>query len=82
MRKCARTTWLPRSARLKTRIVELRTTAARSKLQIYTKARQGREVLESLRDKKFEIYRQEMLRREQQGLDDLFLMRQNLLRDE
>ncbi len=66
---------------LKMRIAELEQLRLKQ-VQIYTKARQSREVLENLRDKKFEIHRQEMIRREQQGLDDLFLMRQNLLRDE
>jgi len=66
---------------LKIRIVELEQ-LRRMQVQVYTSARQSREALESLRDKKFEVYRQELLRREQQGLDDLFLMRQNLLRDE
>jgi len=66
---------------LKNRIVELEQLRLKQ-VQVYTKTRQNREVLESLRDKKFEVYRQDLLRREQQGLDDLFLMRQNLPRDE
>jgi flagellar biosynthesis chaperone FliJ len=49
---------------------------------VFTKARQNREVLEDLRDKKLAIYRQELIRHEQQGLDDLFLMRRTLLRKE
>jgi flagellar export protein FliJ len=48
----------------------------------FMKARQGREILENLRSGKFEIYRQTLSRHEQQELDDLFLMRQDLLRDE
>lgn len=51
-------------------------------VEAYTKARQRREILEDLRDRKFQIYRQTLDRREQQELDDLFLMRQNILRDE
>ena len=63
------------------RILELEQ-LRRNQVAAYTKARQSREVLESLRDKKLAVYRQELLRREQQNLDDLFLMRQNILRDE
>lgn len=51
-------------------------------VEAYMKARQGREILENLRGRKFEIYRQALSRREQQELDDLFLMRQDLSRDE
>ena len=51
-------------------------------VEAYTKARQGREILENLRSRKFEVYRQMRSRREQQDLDDLFLMRQDLIRDE
>jgi flagellar FliJ protein len=49
---------------------------------VFTKARQNRELLENLRERRFAIYKQELLRREQQGLDDLFLMRQNMNREE
>jgi len=66
---------------LKIRIAELEQMRLRQ-VQIYMKAQQSREVLESLHDKKFEIYRKEMIRLEQQGLDDLFVMRKSLLRDE
>jgi flagellar biosynthesis chaperone FliJ len=66
---------------LKKRIVDLEQLRL-AQILVFTKSRQRREILESLRDKKFAIYRQEMLRREQQGLDDLFVMRQNLLREE
>ncbi len=51
-------------------------------VEAYTKARQGREILENLRSRKFEVYRQTLSRREQQELDDLYLMRQGFLRDE
>ncbi len=66
---------------LQTRIVELEKMRLKQ-VAVYIKARQSREVLESLRDRKFAVYRQELLRHEQQDLDDLFLMRQNLDRDE
>jgi flagellar export protein FliJ len=49
---------------------------------VYTRARQSREIFENLRSRKFEVYRQLLSRREQQLLDDLFLMRQDLFRDE
>ena len=48
----------------------------------FTKARQAREILEKLRDRELETYRQTLTRREQQQLDDLFLMRLSVLRDE
>lgn len=48
-----------------------------TQLDVYTKARQAREMLENLRHKKFQIYRQTLSRREQQELDDLFLLRQS-----
>jgi flagellar export protein FliJ len=66
---------------LELRIAELEQ-ARLKQLLAYSKARQYREMLESLRDRKFEIYRQLLSRREQQSLDDLFLMRQELFRDE
>lgn len=66
---------------LELRIAELEQ-ARLKQLLAYSKARQNREMLESLRDRKFEIYRQLLSRREQQSLDDLFLMRQELFRDE
>jgi flagellar export protein FliJ len=43
--------------------------------QTYLQARQRREILENLRQRKLDLYRIEQSRREQQGLDDLFLMR-------
>jgi flagellar export protein FliJ len=49
---------------------------------VYAKARQSREIFENLRLRKFEVYRQMLSRREQQLLDDLFLMRQDMFRDE
>lgn len=51
-------------------------------VEAYTQARQGREMFENLRTRKFEAYRQMLSRREQQELDDLFLMRRNMLWDE
>lgn len=46
------------------------------------KTRRSREILENLRDTKFEIYRQALSRREQQELDALFLMRKDPFREE
>jgi flagellar export protein FliJ len=66
---------------LKVRISELEQQRL-EQVEAYTKARQGREILENLRSGKFEIYRRMLSRREQQELDDLFLMRQDLFRDE
>jgi flagellar export protein FliJ len=51
-------------------------------VEVYKKAHQSREVLENLRARKFDLYRQALSRREQQELDDLFLMRLDRLRDE
>jgi flagellar biosynthesis chaperone FliJ len=48
----------------------------------YKKAHQSREVLENLRGRKFALYVQMLSRREQQELDDLFLMRKDRFRDE
>jgi flagellar export protein FliJ len=45
-------------------------------MQVYVKARRSRETFEKLRDRKFEIFRAADVRRQQQQLDDLFLMRQ------
>lgn len=50
--------------------------------QIFLKARQAREILENLRLRKLHLYRIKQGRREQQDLDDLFLMRQATSRDE
>jgi flagellar export protein FliJ len=43
--------------------------------KIYREARQRREVLESYRERQLQIYNQEQSRREQQRVDDLFLVR-------
>jgi flagellar biosynthesis chaperone FliJ len=51
-------------------------------LAVYAKAHQSRELLENLRDRKLEMYRQMLSRREQQDLDDLFLMRRDRFDDE
>ena len=67
--------------RLKMRISELEQLRL-LQIGVFTNARQRREVLENLRDRKLAAYRQDVLRHEQQGLDDVFLMRQNRLRDE
>jgi flagellar export protein FliJ len=50
--------------------------------EVYRKAHQSRELLENLRGRKFDVYRQMLSRLEQQELDDLFLMRKGLSRDE
>jgi flagellar export protein FliJ len=66
---------------LKARISELEQQWLKQ-VEVYKKARQSREILENLRDAKFEVYRQMLSRREQQELDALFLMRQDLFREE
>lgn len=66
---------------LKARISELEQQRLKQ-VEAYTKARQRREILENLRNTKFEVYRQMLSRREQQELDALFLMRQDPFRDE
>ncbi len=48
--------------------------------KVYQLARQRREVLESLRDGQLRQYEREASRQEQQGLDDLFLLRRAHLR--
>lgn len=45
-------------------------------LKIYQQARQRREILESLRDRQYEAYRQEAARRLQQSTDEAFLARE------
>jgi len=66
---------------LKQRILQLEQQRLKQ-IEAYTKAHRDREVLDKLRERKFEVYRQELSRHEQQQLDDLFLMRLGLLRDE
>ena len=66
---------------LKARISELEQQRLKQ-VEVYMKARQSREILENLRNTKFEVYRQMLSRREQQELDALFLMRQDPFRDE
>lgn len=51
-------------------------------VETYRKARQSREILENLRERKLALYLQWLSRREQQDLDDLFLTRRNQSRDE
>jgi len=48
--------------------------------EIFRRARQAREILENVRDRQLESYRKEGARREQRGLDDLFLLRREYLR--
>jgi flagellar export protein FliJ len=66
---------------LKMRIAELEQERLQQ-VEVYTKARQSREILENLRSRKFAVYSQIVSRREQQELDDLFLMRQDFRSDE
>jgi flagellar biosynthesis chaperone FliJ len=60
---------------LRTRLAEIEQRRL-TQMQVYLKIRQSRETLENLRNRKLEIYRVDQARREQQALDDLFLMRQ------
>jgi len=53
-----------------------------AQILVFQKFRQRREILENLRLRKLEVYAREQSRREQQELDDLFLMRQEIARDE
>jgi flagellar export protein FliJ len=48
--------------------------------EIFQQARRARETLESVRDHQLLVYKKEAVRREQRGLDDLFLMRREYLR--
>jgi len=66
---------------LKARISELDQQRLKQ-VEVYMKARQSREILDNLRNTKFEVYRQMLSRREQQELDALFLMRQDPFREE
>jgi flagellar export protein FliJ len=54
----------------------------RAQAQVFTEARRRREVLENLRLRKLDLYRMEQRRRDQQEIDDLFLMRQGSRSDE
>jgi flagellar export protein FliJ len=53
-----------------------------AQMQLYLKARQRREILENLKHRKLEMYRIEQSRRQQQELDDLFLMRSEIPAEE
>lgn len=48
---------------------------------VYQAARQKREILENLRKRRFEEYRRDQLRREQQRLDEAFLLRSGARRE-
>lgn len=50
------------------------------KLDSFRAARRRREVVETLRQHQFQLYRQEENRQDQRQLDDLFLLRRNFLR--
>ena len=67
--------------RLQNSILELEQLRLRQ-IEVYKRAQQGREMLETLRNRQFEAYRQLLSRREQQQLDDLFLMRCDLLNEQ
>jgi flagellar export protein FliJ len=60
--------------RLTDHLVELEKLYRRQQ-SIFLEARQKREILENLRDRQEAEYRREVDRKEQQGVDDLFLMR-------
>jgi flagellar FliJ protein len=64
--------------RIRSRVSELEQQRM-AQLRIFLDARRNREVLESVRLQKFDLYQIESLRREQQELDDLFLMRRQFL---
>ncbi len=51
----------------------------RLQLAVFQKAQQQRKILENLRDRREQIYRQMQSRREQQLLDELFLTRRALV---
>jgi flagellar export protein FliJ len=63
-----------RQRRLTDQLVELEKQYRRQQA-VFIEARQKREILENLRDRQETEYRREWDRREQQGVDDLFLMR-------
>ena len=58
---------------LEARLKELAQAQARQR-QAYQSAKQKRQVLENLRQRKLDEYRVEQSRREQQGIDELFLL--------
>jgi flagellar export protein FliJ len=63
-----------RRAEMLTKLRELE--QARKKQQIrYTEARQQREILSNLRERQLSVYLREQARREQQSVDELFLIR-------
>ena len=64
--------------RIRSRFVDLEQQRL-AQVRICLDARRNREVLESVRLQKLERYRIESLRREQQDLDDLFLMRRQFM---
>jgi flagellar export protein FliJ len=59
--------------RLRARLLELEQQRVKQ-IQVFFKIRRNREVLENLRLRKLDLYRIEEGRREQQELDDIFLM--------
>jgi flagellar export protein FliJ len=66
---------------LQARLAELDERRA-AQIKMYLKARQHREIIENLRQRKLDLYRIEQTRREQQELDDIYLMRLEVPTDE
>jgi flagellar export protein FliJ len=66
---------------LEDHLVELER-SRQAQILVFHKFRQRREILENLRVRKLEVYAREQSRREQQELDDLFLMRQEIVRND
>jgi flagellar biosynthesis chaperone FliJ len=52
----------------------------REQREIFQEARRAREMLERVRDRQLRVYQKEVARREQRGLDDLFLLQREYLR--
>jgi flagellar export protein FliJ len=48
--------------------------------EIFQQARRARETLEAVRDEQLRLYRKDAARKEQRGLDDMFLLRREYLR--
>jgi flagellar export protein FliJ len=70
---------LKQRRQLEDQLAEART-LQQSRRSDFQRARQQREVVDTLRGGQMEIYRQEQSRREQRQLDDMFLLRRAYLR--
>lgn len=68
-----------RLARLKDQLAQLEQNRL-EQIKVFHEFRQRREILEHLRERQLAIHSAQMSRREQQNLDDIFLMRE-LMRD-